>query len=107
MFSLQYWAYCRGPRCLRELVDRMAWVKKVNHKMAGTVFLAETGSLFQHAELQGIGGYESLVQHAKLQGVGGYIKFVLTRRAPRGRRIQKVWSNTPSSKGSADIESLF
>ena len=54
---------------------------------------------------KGSADIESLFQHAELQGVGGFRKFVLTYQVSRGRRIHKVWSNTPGSKGSADLES--
>ena len=103
MLSLQYWGYCRGPKCQRELVERMAGPKGKNEKGRQAFVM---------------GTFETKVpQTPGRERFGDASKFGLTRRAPRGRRIIKAWflcakmcvkvcSNTPSSKGSADPKSM-
>ena len=80
----------RAPRGRRIIKARFLWAEmsvKVCSNTPSSKGSADPTSMVQHAELQGVGGWKGLFQHAELQGVGGSQRHVITRRAPRGRRI--------------------
>ena len=90
------WGYCWGPQCLRELVKRTAPALLSSQQYPTYCWgtsqlpdLVDRTAPFKDNQIQ-----NSIKFPAGEHG--------LTRRAPRGRRIIKVCSNTPSSKGSAD-----